>query len=113
MAAPLPRVARSHGAPKGASGAAAREVGESLAARDDFGYAWRQVPAAVRHEWGAHDLRHHFASTCLLNGLPILAVSRWLGHASITITAGTYGRMTPDSMLQAVNVLDGILGLAA
>lgn len=33
-----------------------------------------------------------------------------LGHASITITAGTYGRMTPDSMLQAVNVLDGILG---
>ncbi|MEU9803799.1 tyrosine-type recombinase/integrase [Streptomyces sp. NPDC051000] len=85
----------------------------SLAARDDFGYAWRQVPATVRHEWSAHDLRHYFASTCLLNGLPILAVSRRLGHASITITADTYGHTTPDSMVQAVNVLDGIMGLAA
>lgn len=71
------------------------------------------MPATVRHEWSAHDLRHYFASTCLLNGLPILAVSRWLGHASITITADTYGHMTPDSMDRAVNVLDGITGLAA
>ncbi|MEU9148292.1 tyrosine-type recombinase/integrase [Streptomyces sp. NPDC048349] len=47
------------------------------------------MPATVRHEWSAHDLRHCFASTCLLNGLPLPAVSHRLGHASLTLTADT------------------------
>ncbi|MFJ3978288.1 hypothetical protein [Streptomyces sp. NPDC090021] len=42
--------------------------------------------------------------------MSILAVSRWLGNASITITADTCGHMMPDSMVQAVNVHDGIRG---
>ncbi|MFE0103811.1 tyrosine-type recombinase/integrase [Streptomyces sp. NPDC059009] len=63
-------------------------------------------------KWTPHDLRHYFASTCLLNGLPILSVSRWLGHGSITETADTYGHLTPDALDTAVSVLDGVLTAA-
>ncbi|MFD9864962.1 tyrosine-type recombinase/integrase [Streptomyces alboflavus] len=62
--------------------------------------------------WTPHDLRHYFASTCLLNGLPLLSVSRWLGHASIQETADTYGHLTPDAVDTAVSVLDGVLTAA-
>jgi len=44
-----------------------------------------------------HDLRHYFASTAIADGVPILEVSRWLGHRSIQITADTYGHMTPGA----------------
>ncbi|MGW2227388.1 tyrosine-type recombinase/integrase [Streptomyces formicae] len=56
--------------------------------------------------WKPHALRHYFATTCLLNGLPLLSVSRWLGHGSITETADTYGHLTPDAADTAVTVLD-------
>uniref|UniRef100_A0AAU2VAX5 Site-specific integrase n=1 Tax=Streptomyces sp. NBC_00003 TaxID=2903608 RepID=A0AAU2VAX5_9ACTN len=59
--------------------------------------------------WTPHDLRHYFASTCLLNGLPLLSVSRWLGHSSIQETADTYGHLTADAIDTAVSVLDGVL----
>ncbi|MBC9712240.1 tyrosine-type recombinase/integrase [Streptomyces sp. TRM66268-LWL] len=56
--------------------------------------------------WSPHALRRYFATTCLLNGLPLLSVSRWLGHGSITETADTYGHLTPDAVDTAVSVLD-------
>lgn len=62
--------------------------------------------------WTPHDLRHYFASTCLLNGLPLLSVSRWLGHGSIQETADTYGHLTADAIDTAVSVLDGVLTAA-
>ena len=43
-----------------------------------------------------HDLRHTFATDLLLAGVPILKVSRWLGHTSIQITCDTYGHLLPD-----------------
>lgn len=53
-----------------------------------------------------HDLRHTFASTVLAQGVPILDVSRWLGHASITETADTYGHLRPDASGRLRTALD-------
>ena len=44
-----------------------------------------------------HDLRHTFASRALSKGVPLLTVSRLLGHASISITADIYGHPTDDA----------------
>lgn len=51
-----------------------------------------------------HDLRHSHAAYLISSGVPLLAVSRRLGHASIQITADRYGHLLPD-------VDEGIRGL--
>jgi integrase len=43
-----------------------------------------------------HDLRHSHASNLIHKGIPLFTVSRRLGHGSITITADTYGHLSPD-----------------
>lgn len=53
-----------------------------------------------------HDLRHSFASTALAGGVPLLEVSRWLGHASITETADTYGHLLPHAIHRTPEALD-------
>lgn len=40
-----------------------------------------------------HKLRHSFASIQLSNGVPLIEVSRLLGHADIAITAKRYGHL--------------------
>ena len=65
-----------------------------------FGYHWRKALAAAGLEssgYTPHSLRHFFASTALAGGIPLLEVSRWLGHRSIKITADTYGHLTADA----------------
>ena len=50
---------------------------------------------------GLHSLRHFFASWCInrrVDGgleLPLKVVQSWLGHASVTMTADTYGHLFP------------------
>lgn len=56
-----------------------------------------------------HSLRHYFASTALAEGVPILEVSRWLGHRSIQITADTYGHLTPGAPDRLRMVMDAVL----
>jgi integrase len=53
-----------------------------------------------------HDLRHSFASTALGAGVPVLEVSRWLGHASITETTDTYGHLLPEASQRTRDALD-------
>lgn len=53
-----------------------------------------------------HDLRHSFASTALAAGVPVLEVSRWLGHASITETTDTYGHLLPEATQRTRAALD-------
>lgn len=48
-----------------------------------------------------HDARHSHATWCLDNGMPLLQVSRRLGHASIQITADTYGHEDIESQASA------------
>lgn len=44
-----------------------------------------------------HDLRHTHAAWLITDGVPLLAVSRRLGHESISVTADTYGHLLPES----------------
>lgn len=56
-----------------------------------------------------HDLRHFFASTALSNNVPILDVSRWLGHKSIMVTADIYGHLMPDAQERFVTIMQAAL----
>jgi integrase len=44
-----------------------------------------------------HDLRHTHAAWLLSAGVPLLVVSRRLGHDSVGITASTYGHLDPST----------------
>jgi len=66
-------------------------------------FAKLQRETGLRHV-RLHDLRHGQASLLLAAGVPTLAVSKMLGHSSITLTADTYshlldgvGRRAPDA----------------
>ena len=48
-----------------------------------------------------HGLRHTAASIALAAGVPLIAVSRQLGHSRITTTAETYAHLVSDSQLDA------------
>src|SRR5581483_10904089 len=42
-----------------------------------------------------HDLRHTCAALLIAEGAHALAVMKWLGHSSITVTMNTYGHLFP------------------
>ncbi len=44
-----------------------------------------------------HDLRHHFASRCVMSGIDYMTIARWLGHRDGGIlVAKTYGRLADE-----------------
>ena len=45
-----------------------------------------------------HDLRHSAAVAWLQAGVPVVQVSRWLGHAQPTITFNVYGDWVPETV---------------
>ena len=51
---------------------------------------------------GFHALRHTYATDLLLAGVPILTVSRWLGHQTVGMTTDTYGHLLPEIDEQAI-----------
>ena len=55
---------------------------------------------------GMHTLRHTFASLLISHGESIKYVSRQLGHASIQITADTYGHLFKETSVAAMGRLD-------
>ncbi|HWU37294.1 MAG TPA: hypothetical protein VN203_06545, partial [Candidatus Acidoferrum sp.] len=54
-------------------------------------------------------LRHTYASLALQRGVPLLTVSRQLGHGSIAITADVYGHLAPEATREAATTWDAIL----
>lgn len=52
-----------------------------------------------------HDLRHTFASRLVMRGVPILAVSKLLGHATVTMTM-RYTHLAPEGLDGAIAMLD-------
>ncbi len=60
-----------------------------------------------------HDLRHTYASLALQRGVPLLVVSRQLGHASIAITADIYGHLLPEATRAAADAFQAILTMPA
>ena len=77
---------------------------------------WRDGFHAVMRREGLkdlrlHDLRHTHASLLLLDNMPMIVVSKRLGHANIQTTIGLYGHLLPDSDSEAAARFEGILGL--
>ena len=52
-----------------------------------------------------HTLRHTYATTALMAGVPIKVVSGNLGHASIQLTADTYGHVTDEAARKAAEAV--------
>ncbi|MFI5338446.1 MAG: tyrosine-type recombinase/integrase [Candidatus Methylomirabilales bacterium] len=87
--------------------------GKTGAPREDkcFVPALRRIlkPAGILRPLRVHDLRHTYASLALQRGVPLLVVSRQLGHSTIAITADTYGHLAPDATREAATAWEAIL----
>lgn len=56
-----------------------------------------------------HDLRHTAASLMLNNGVPVIVVSRRLGHARPSITLDIYGHLIPSKQQEIASLMDQLL----
>ena len=56
-----------------------------------------------------HDLRHTAASLMLNNGIPVIIVSRRLGHSQPSITMDVYGHLSPGKQQEAASLIDQLL----
>ena len=56
-----------------------------------------------------HDLRNTAASLMLNNGIPVIVVSRRLGHAQPSITLDVYGHLIPSKQQEAAEKMDELL----
>lgn len=56
-----------------------------------------------------HDLRHTAASLQLNNGIPVLVVSKRLGHSKSSITLDTYGHLIIDKQYEAADLMDELI----
>lgn len=54
----------------------------------------------------AHTLRHGTATLMVAAGVPMRVVAEQLGHANPSLTARTYAHVAPDSLREAIGVLD-------
>ncbi len=91
------------------------KAGKNLEARN-----WRKrvfnkaVELAELSRRRIHDLRHSYASILLMRNVPILYVSRQLGHSSIRITLDIYGHLLRDENIEnglLIDELDGFIDL--
>jgi integrase len=85
------------------------ESGDSLAWRAEK--AWK---AAKLERVTMHSARHSYASLMILARVPITALSRFMGHTSITVTVDRYGHLYPSERQAAVGAFDALMsgGLA-
>ena len=56
-----------------------------------------------------HDLRHSAASLMLNHGVPVLVVSKILGHANPSITLNIYGHLYTESVNVAAKLMDDLV----
>lgn len=74
---------------------------------------WKAVlkEAGLRHRH-FHALRHTHATELLANGVPIIEVSRRLGHAKVSTTLDMYGHKIPGLDVQIADRISDMLQLA-
>ena len=69
--------------------------------------------AVLRAKYGFHTLRHFFASWLLAEGFSLKKAQGLLGHATMAMTADTYGHLLPDLENDAARMAAGELALVA
>lgn len=57
-----------------------------------------------------HDLRHTAASLMLNHGVPLLVISRILGHSKPSVTLDIYGHLLTEGQEEAANFMNSLLG---
>lgn len=67
---------------------------------------YRIAAKAEIPQFGPHAMRHWFATRLLLKGVPIVYVSKLLGHASIRTTEQAYAHILSGDLANATDVLD-------
>lgn len=72
----------------------------------------RALRAAGIRKVRPHDLRHTYATLAIMAGVPLLTVSRQLGHASIAITADVYAHAVPGGNRAAAEAMEEALSRA-
>lgn len=75
-----------------------------------FRTTWvKMIRAAALEGLRIHDLRHTHASWLISAGVPLTAVQRRLGHASIAVTSDRYGHLMPAVDEGILKTLDAAL----
>jgi integrase len=105
------------------SGSRPGELGDLVFTRADGvaplapGVVSREFRRAVRRSGvragRLHDLRHTFATLALNAGVPIIIVSRALGHSQPSTTLNVYGHLIPGTSGQAMAAVDAALAVEA
>ena len=54
-----------------------------------------------------HDLRHTYGANCVMAGVSLAVVQKWMGHASIETTIKHYGHLVKSFMKEEVKKLEG------
>jgi len=60
-----------------------------------------------------HDLRRTYGSNCVMAGIALATVQKWMGHASITTTIKHYGHLGESFRKEEVKKLEGIKEVVA
>lgn len=60
-------------------------------------------------KFGAHAIRHRFATEMIRKGVSIYKVSKILGHSSVKITEQIYIHLVPQDLLGITDILDNSL----
>ncbi|HZD40277.1 MAG TPA: tyrosine-type recombinase/integrase, partial [Terriglobales bacterium] len=56
-----------------------------------------------------HDLRHTAASLMLNHGIPVLSVSKRLGHSKPSFTLDVYDHLIPSKQEEAAQLMDDLM----
>lgn len=62
--------------------------------------------AGIEYHAVMYDIRHLFATTLLIKGADLNAVSKMLGHSSVTMTANTYYHYLENEQRRAAEILN-------
>jgi integrase len=65
--------------------------------------------AGITRPFRIHDLRHTYASLAIQREVPLVIVSRQLGHGSVAITDAVYGHLAPEATRAAAMAWEAIL----
>jgi integrase len=69
----------------------------------------KQLQKAKLRDIRFHDLRHTAASLMLNHGVPVLVVSKILGHSKTSTTLDVYGHLIPVMQEQAARIMDEVI----